>query len=255
MARIAPTSFIAFFTQAASRKCACHIIWSATAGLPGHYYFNAGSNSATAPRSSAIYSRARLPERSDRGCHPLRHGMSSAAPLIHARRKGPATGAEFAGQGRVRPFISPGDAPDVEDRKARPKMASEMNREESGAKTKRLYVSFHSNAFNGSARGTVGFTTTPTHANRSGSPLDGQEVTADMVSLNAQLEFPWHDRGSGSCSVALTWKSVICISAARWMPRSWKWPSTIMRPMPHYCVIRRSATGSRAALITPWCAT
>ena len=29
-----------------------------------------------------------------------------------------------------------------------------------------------------------------------------------MVSMNAQLEFPWYDRGSGvTCAVALTWKS------------------------------------------------
>ena len=168
----------------------------------GTYYFNAGSNSANGAvivsnlQPGALAGSVVIADAIRFG-----NGMSSAGSGYPREEEGARYWVQNSlGQGQSSSiYLSPGDTPDVEDRKARPKMASEMNREQSGAKTKRLYISFHSNAFNGNARGTVAL-----YNNTNATPnqvwfatVMGQEVTADMVSLNAQLEFPWYNRGSG----------------------------------------------------------
>ena len=137
----------------------------------GTYYFNAGSNSANgAVIISNLQPGAWRDGRGDRGRHPLRQRHEQrGAPVIRARKKGHALlGAEFAGARAEFVHLSFARGQRLTSRtgKARPKMASEMNREQSGAKTKRLYISFHSNArINGSARGTVGlYNNTTRHA-------------------------------------------------------------------------------------------
>jgi len=168
----------------------------------GTYYFDAGSNSAKGAvivsnfQPGAFAGSVVIADAIRFG-----NGMSSTGSGYPREEEGARYWVENSlGQGQDSSiYLSPGDTPDVEDRKARPKMVREMNREESGAKTKRVYVSFHSNAFNGSARGTVGLyhSTDPTPHQTWFANVMGQEVTTDMVSLNAQLEFPWYNRGSG----------------------------------------------------------
>lgn len=84
------------------------------------------------------------------------------------------------------------------------RMAVEMNQQNVGNMYKRIYIGFHSNAANGSARGSLGlwndntvFPGTGTANQFRLAQLIGREVTDDMISLNSQLEYPWHDRGSG----------------------------------------------------------
>ncbi|MFN7138168.1 MAG: immunoglobulin domain-containing protein [Limisphaerales bacterium] len=88
----------------------------------------------------------------------------------------------------------PGDS----DRTSRPKMAREMNREEAGAPTKRLYLSFHSNALDGNVRGAIALYNV-TNANRTVNQerlafLIGKEINQDMFYMGGQLETPWVNR-------------------------------------------------------------
>lgn len=97
----------------------------------------------------------------------------------------------------------PGINDEADDFGTPPRMAREMNREQSGNMFKRIYIGFHSNATTGNtntatARGTVGLycsdasVRTPNQVRL--AQICGQEVTFDMTNMNAQLEFPWSDR-------------------------------------------------------------
>jgi len=96
-----------------------------------------------------------------------------------------------------------------------PRTAAEMNF--TGVETnmfRRIYIGFHSNATTGdtntaTARGSVGLWNDNALFPGTGTPnqfrlaqIIGREVTDDLVSLAAQLEVPWHDRGS-----AVTYKN------------------------------------------------
>jgi hypothetical protein len=83
---------------------------------------------------------------------------------------------------------------------APPRMAAHMNREQSGSRYERVFVSFHSNGGGGAARGTIALH----NSNHPGTyttnqlrlaQLLGQEVNDDLVALGP-LEASWNDRGT-----------------------------------------------------------
>ena len=83
-----------------------------------------------------------------------------------------------------------------------PRMAAHMNRQQSGSRYERVFVSFHSNGGGGAARGTIALH----NGNHPGeyttnqfrlAQLIGQEVNNDLAALpSPPLELPWHDRGT-----------------------------------------------------------
>jgi hypothetical protein len=85
---------------------------------------------------------------------------------------------------------------------APPRMAAHMNREDVGSRYKRLFISFHSNAGGGAARGTLALHNgnhpgTSTSNQLELAQLIGQEVNDDLVALTVPpYELEWHDRGS-----------------------------------------------------------
>jgi hypothetical protein len=81
-----------------------------------------------------------------------------------------------------------------------PRYAAYMNREATGAITDRVFVSFHSNASGGTARGVIALyngtpdpgTATPNQ--QAYAELMAAEVNDDMVALNGTFEHDWEDR-------------------------------------------------------------
>ncbi len=178
----------------------------------GTYYFNAGSNSPSG--SVAISNLQPLPLAGSvviADAIRFGNGMSDSGSGYPREDEGARWWVKSSlGQGQpITLYSAPAETPDDEDRGARPRMAREMNREQSGNMFKRVYIGFHSNATTGNtntatARGTMGlYNNNSLFPNSSTSNqfrlawLIGNEVTTDMIGLNAQLEFPWHNRGSG----------------------------------------------------------
>ena len=177
----------------------------------GSYYFDAGSN--TVNGSVAI---SNLQPSADTNTFAIAdairfgNGMSNSGSGYPREEEGARWWIQNSlGQGQTNAiYLSTTNSAPDEDRMSRPKMANEMNRAQPG-RTNRIYLSFHSNAFNGSstndgtARGSVGLlnttnpTNTPTARQSRLAFLIGNEVTADMIAMNSQLEFPWHDRAGG----------------------------------------------------------
>lgn len=171
----------------------------------GSYFFNAGSDTngavvisnwqpAPAPGSVVVADAIRFG-----------NGMSDSGSTYPREDEGARWWiAHSLGQGQSTSIYSfPGDAADIEDRKARPRMVREMNREAAGPITKRVYISFHSNATTGNtntamARGALGLyhTVNPTPNQYRLGVLMGSEVGANMATMNSQMEFSWVVRGS-----------------------------------------------------------
>lgn len=173
----------------------------------GSYYFNAGSNAANgavvisnlqpgaAPDTVVIADAIRFG-----------NGMGTSGSGYPREEEGARWWIQNSlGQGQsTNIYLSPNFMAPDEDRQSRPKMIREMNREQAGAATKRLYLTFHSNAFqNGAARGTVGIfnnvspTNNPTPHQFDLALYVGREVTTNLIGRNAELEYPWTNRGSG----------------------------------------------------------
>ena len=80
--------------------------------------------------------------------------------------------------------------------------AREMNQVPAGGvlsdRWKRIYVEFHSNAFNGAARGCIGLVSAsaPTTNQATYATFMSDEIDADMLLLDATFEHPWFDRAS-----------------------------------------------------------
>jgi hypothetical protein len=83
-----------------------------------------------------------------------------------------------------------------------PRYAEYMNREADGSLSDRVFVSFHSNAGGGSARGVLGLyngNNTPSSATPNQFLLANtlaREVNDDLVALNGTFEHNWFNRGS-----------------------------------------------------------
>ena len=80
-----------------------------------------------------------------------------------------------------------------------PRMAAHMNREASGSRYERVFISFHSNA--GGGRGTVGLHNTPYPGTFTTNQLDlarlvAREVNDDLYAQAISFEHRWHDRGA-----------------------------------------------------------
>ncbi len=83
---------------------------------------------------------------------------------------------------------------------AAPRYSEYMNREQDGSLSDRLFISFHSNAGGGGARGVLGLHNT---ASGGATPNQlflattlGRSVNDDLVAQNGQYEHDWNDRGA-----------------------------------------------------------
>jgi N-acetylmuramoyl-L-alanine amidase len=88
---------------------------------------------------------------------------------------------------------------------APPRFAAHMNRQQDGAMTDRVFLSFHSNASNGTARGTIGLyngnnnPATRTPNQQTWATLVAREVNNDMVAIGTPtLEHAWFNRTGSS---------------------------------------------------------
>jgi hypothetical protein len=82
---------------------------------------------------------------------------------------------------------------------APPRFAAYMNRASSGSLGDRVFVSYHSNAGGGSARGTLALYNSPSGATPNQfllADLLGTEVNDDLVSLNGTFEHNWFNRSN-----------------------------------------------------------
>ncbi|HTD87260.1 MAG TPA: hypothetical protein VK850_11850 [Candidatus Binatia bacterium] len=80
-----------------------------------------------------------------------------------------------------------------------PRMAAHMNREQSGSRYDRVFISFHSNA--GGGRGTLGLHNTPYPGTYTSNQLDlarlvAQEINDDLYAQSVAWEHRWNDRGA-----------------------------------------------------------
>jgi hypothetical protein len=95
---------------------------------------------------------------------------------------------------------------------APPRMCVEMNRQESGSMYDRIYISFHSNSAGGTARGTVGLynnvaaDATPNQLRL--ATLVGNEIEADLVSLNSSLEVAWGTRSPNTYHASFSYGEI-----------------------------------------------
>ena len=91
-------------------------------------------------------------------------------------------------------------------------MCVEMNRQESGALYDRIYISFHSNAAGGTARGTVALynnviaDATPNQLRL--ATLVGNEIEADLVALASSLELPWGTRSPNTYHASFSYGEI-----------------------------------------------
>lgn len=166
----------------------------------GTYYLNSGSTSASG--SVAV---SNLQPGADTNTVVIAdairfgNGMASSGSTYPREDEGGRWWIENSlGQGQSSSiYLEPAQASDFEDRMSRPKMVAEMNRPQTG-RTNRLYISFHSNAFDGSARGTVGLynntNATPRQVQLAG--IMAKELNDDLPPLNSQLEHPWTVRAN-----------------------------------------------------------
>jgi hypothetical protein len=85
---------------------------------------------------------------------------------------------------------------------AAPRYAAYMNNQAIGAMSDRLFLSFHSNAGGGTARGTLGLyngnnnPATATPNQKDWATLVATEVRNDLVGLGSKVEFPWANNSS-----------------------------------------------------------
>lgn len=91
---------------------------------------------------------------------------------------------------------------------APPRWSAYMNNSAVGSMTDRLFLSYHSNASGGTARGTIGLyngnntPSTKTPFQFEWALYAAREVNDDLVDLSGQLEFPWFDHTtSGSLTL------------------------------------------------------
>ncbi|MBA4148244.1 MAG: fibronectin type III domain-containing protein [Verrucomicrobia bacterium] len=172
----------------------------------GTYHFNSGSN----PENGAVVVSNLQPSPAGTvvvaDAVRFGNGMSNSGSNYPREDEGGRWWIQNSlGQGQSTNIYSfPADPADIEDRKSRPRMCAEMNRESAGSINKRVYISFHSNATTGNtntatARGSLALyhTVNPTPNQQRLAVLMGGEVTTNMVSMNSRLEYPWHNRGSG----------------------------------------------------------
>ena len=169
----------------------------------GQYYFNAGANAAT---GSVVISN-------------LRSNAQGSVIIADAVRFGNGMGSIDQGNGVsgypredessrywVQASLGQGQPVTLYDTtgndeqdswSAPPRFSVEMNREQSGAATDRLHISFHSNA--GGGRGTVALisSSSPTLNQTALAQLCGNEVNDDLVNLGTPpLELAWNDRST-----------------------------------------------------------
>lgn len=166
----------------------------------GTYYLNSGSNSVSGSVAiSDFQPNANTNTVVIADAIRFGNGMSTSGSTYPREDEGGRWWIQNSlGQGQSSSiYLEPAQVSDYEDRMARPKMAAEMNRPQTG-RTNRLYISFHSNAFNTSARGTVGLynstNATPRQSQLAG--LMAQELNNDLPPLNSQLEYAWTVRAA-----------------------------------------------------------
>ncbi len=171
----------------------------------GEYYFNAGSDSAA---GSVIVSNLRG---SPAGTYTFADAIRFGNGMGSIQRGGAVSGypredegtrywiQAGLGQGQSAVLYDGGGNDESDGWSAPPKMSREMNRQEEGNMFKRIYINFHSNAANGSARGALSLINqnagmqTPNQSYL--AELTGRVVNEHMRALGSPpLEIPWSNR-------------------------------------------------------------
>ncbi|HKQ39904.1 MAG TPA: hypothetical protein VJ063_17635 [Verrucomicrobiae bacterium] len=163
----------------------------------GNYYFDAGTNGAV------IISNLRDPS-----------DAAGTVVIADAIRFGNGIGRSgFAreeecsrywveaqiGVGAPTSIYDTGSTDDNDNVGTPPRMAAYMNREQSGSRYDRVFISFHSNA--GGGRGTMGLHNTPYPGTYTSNQLDlarlvAQEINDDLYAQSVAWEHRWNDRGA-----------------------------------------------------------
>lgn len=163
----------------------------------GNYYFEAGTNGVV------IISNLRDPA-----------DVSGTVVIADAIRFGNGIGRSgFAreeecsrywveaqiGVGAPTSIYDTGGTDDSDNVGTPPRMAAHMNREQSGSRYERVFISFHSNA--GGGRGTIGLHNTPYAGTYTSNQLDlarlvAQEINDDLYAQSVAWEHRWNDRGA-----------------------------------------------------------
>ncbi|HEV8377761.1 MAG TPA: LEPR-XLL domain-containing protein, partial [Tepidisphaeraceae bacterium] len=166
----------------------------------GTYYFDQGtggyvevSNKSASTGSVAIADAIRFGNGMgdvDRGAGVSGHTREDEACLYWIMRS--------AGVGTPSSVYAP-NGDDATDNVGAPiRWAAYMNAEAQGSPTDRIYLSFHSNAGNGTSRGTLGLYNSPANATfhqQAWAELVGREINDDLVLTGSPpLEFPWFNR-------------------------------------------------------------
>lgn len=168
----------------------------------GEYYFNAGANAAA---GAVVVSNLRG---SAQGSVVIADAIRFGNGMGTVDRGGGVSGypredesmrywiqANLAQGQSTSLYESSGDD-ESDSWSAPPKMSAHMNRAEAGDIYDRIHISFHSNAGNGTGRGTVGLITgdpTPNQADL--AEIAGGEVNDDLVALGAPpLEYAWFNK-------------------------------------------------------------
>lgn len=113
-----------------------------------------------------------------------------------------ARGWTSAGNRDTTVAVTTGDTDDFSDNiGGQPKYFGYMNNSAAGNMEERLHLSYHSNAANGTARGSVGLiTTSPTPNQAYWAGLVSDEVDLDLVAINGQFEASWNNRSGSTFS-------------------------------------------------------
>lgn len=190
----------------------------------GTYYFLAGSNAASGAviisnlQPTPAYGSVVIADAIRFG-----NGMGDVAPVSTGGGTPTVSGypreeegarywvQRSVGQGQPASLYDTPDAEDGSDNVGAPiRMAAQMNREANGRASQRVYLGFHSNAANGSARGCVGLYNNNTLFPGTATPnqfrlaqLVATELDADLAAAGSPpLETNWYSRAPGSLTYA-----------------------------------------------------
>ncbi len=181
----------------------------------GTYYFNAGSNPAggsviisnlePAPRTGSVVIADAIRFGNGRGdVVPVRTDGGTATISGYPREEEAARYwvQRMLGVGQSASLYETSGSDSSDNVGTPPRMAREMNRESNGNLFKRIFISFHSNAGGGSARGVLALhngnhpgASTPNQFRL--AQLVGQQVNGQLSALTVPpLELAWHNRGN-----------------------------------------------------------
>jgi hypothetical protein len=173
-----------------------HMVGNGWAYL-GNYYFDAGTN------GSVIVSNLRDPADISGTvaiADAIRFGNGIGRSGYAREEEGSRYWVEAQlGVGAPTSIYDGGGTDESDNTGTPPRMAAHMNREQSGSRYERVFISFHSNA--GGGRGTMGLHNTPYPGTYTSNQLDlarfvAQEVNDDLYAQSTTWEHRWNNRGA-----------------------------------------------------------